>query len=389
MSAARDGYAVRRGSDTLWRDRRPLLTTLDVELTERCDNRCIHCCVNRPQDDRDAEVREMATARVLAILDEAADLGALVLRLTGGEILLRPDFEEIYLHARRLGLRVSLLTNARGVTARLAKVLADIPPLGTVEVTAYGMHEESYEAVSRVRGAYAEYRRGLELLIDHGVPFTVRGTLLPPTRHEMGLFEGWAATLPGMEERPGYVYFLELRHRRDDPAASRRIAALRLTPEEALASLERDPRLARSLSSLCAAQAREPSDRVFKCGIGLRPCVDAYGVLQPCLSLRDPELAYDLEAGSMREALTDVFPRLREVRATDPEYLRRCARCFLAGMCDQCPAKSYAEHGTWDTPVDYTCEMTQAEARFIGLLADDERPWDVVDWRERIACLKS
>ncbi len=39
------------------------------------------------------------------------------------------------------------------------------------------------------------------------------GTLLPPTRHEMDLFEGWAATLPGMEERPGYVYFLELRHR--------------------------------------------------------------------------------------------------------------------------------------------------------------------------------
>ena len=377
------------GRATLWRDARPLLSTLDIELTERCDNRCIHCCINRPQDDREAEAGEMPTERVLAILDEAAGLGALAVRFTGGEILLRPDFAEIYLRARRLGLRVTLLTNARGLTAGLAELLAEIPPLEAVVVTAYGMREESYEAVSRVRGSFAQFRRGLDLLSEHGVPFIVRGTLLPPTRDEMDVFEGWAATLPSMDERAGYVYFLDLRQRRDDPAADRRIAALRLTPDEGMAVLKRDPRLARSLRSLCAAQAREPSDLLFKCGIGMRPCVDAYGMLQPCLSLRDPRLAYDLRAGSIREALADVFPGLREMRATDPEYLRRCARCFLAGMCDQCPAKSYAEHGTLDTPVDYFCEITQAEARFIGLLANDERPWDVTDWRERIACLKA
>ncbi len=388
MATAPEGYAVRRRSDTLWRAHRPVLTTLDMELTERCDNRCIHCCINRPRDDRDAGVREMPAARVLGILDEAAELGSLVLRLTGGEILLRPDFEEIYLYARRLGLRVSLLTNARGVTPRLAGLLRDIPPL-SIEVTVYGMREETYEAVSRVNGSYAEHRRGIELLTDHGVPFTVRGTLLPPTRPEMDVFEGWAATLPGVKERAGYVYFLDLRHRRDDPAANRRIAALRLTPDEAMACLKRDPRLARSLASLCAAQVRTPSDLLFRCGIGMRPCVDAYGMVQPCLSLRDPSLTYDLSAGSLREAVTVVFPRLRERRATDAEYLRRCARCFLAGMCEQCPAKSYAEHGTLDTPVDYFCEMTQAQARFIGLLADDERPWEVEDWRERIACLKT
>ena len=39
------------------------------------------------------------------------------MRFTGGEPLLRPDFEELYLHARRLGMKVLLFTNARQLGA--------------------------------------------------------------------------------------------------------------------------------------------------------------------------------------------------------------------------------------------------------------------------------
>jgi hypothetical protein len=82
--------------------------------------------------------------------------------------------------------------------------------------------------------------------------------------------------------------------------------------------------------------------------------------------------------------LTDFFPRLRELRAANPEYLRRCVRCFLKGLCEQCPAKSWAEHGTLDTPVAYYCAVAHAQARDLGLLGEHEQGWEVMDWRERI-----
>ena len=78
--------------------------SLDIELTERCDNDCIHCCINLPAGDAAARAREMTTAQVEDVLRQAADLGCLQVRFTGGEPLLRPDFEELYLFARRLGL---------------------------------------------------------------------------------------------------------------------------------------------------------------------------------------------------------------------------------------------------------------------------------------------
>jgi MoaA/NifB/PqqE/SkfB family radical SAM enzyme len=93
---------VNASSSRIWRDRSPVLGRLDLELTERCNNNCIHCCINLPEDD-DAGKREMSTEEVKRVLVEAAALGALSVRFTGGEPLLRKDFTDLYLFTRKLG----------------------------------------------------------------------------------------------------------------------------------------------------------------------------------------------------------------------------------------------------------------------------------------------
>jgi hypothetical protein len=87
---------------------------------------------------------------------------------------------------------------------------------------------------------------------------------------------------------------------------------------------------------------------------------------------------------SLADALAQ-FTALREIRATNPDYLRRCARCFLKGLCEQCPAKSWEENGTLDTPVEYLCEVAHAQARWLGWLGENEYGWEVRERRERIA----
>jgi radical SAM protein with 4Fe4S-binding SPASM domain len=380
---------VRTDREGLWPERRPLLGHLDIELTERCNNDCIHCCINLPTEDRAARELEMMTDEVEHVLAEAAELGCLSVRLTGGEPLLREDFEEIYLSARRLGMRVMLFSNARLVTPELADLFARVPPGELVEVTVYGMRPESYEAVTRVSGSYAEFRRGVDLLLDRRVPFVVKGALLPPNRGEVDEFEAWAATIPAMDRPPGYAMFFDLRGRRDSPGKNRRIAGLRLSPEEGVSVLSRDREAyLRDMRQFCSKFMRPSGDRLFACGAGHGACIDACGRAQMCLPLRNPDLGYDLKAGSLRDAVTTFFPRLREMRATSLDYLARCARCFLKGLCEQCPAKSWSEHGTLDTPVEYLCQVAHARVRDLGLLQDGERAWEVSDWHSRVDRLR-
>jgi radical SAM protein with 4Fe4S-binding SPASM domain len=383
-------YAVRRtfSQQRLFQGRTPLLGHLDLELTERCNNACIHCYINLPARDKAAAQRELAAEDWKDILSQAADLGALWVRFTGGEPLLRPDFAEIYLYARRLGLQVMLFTNGRLITPELADLFARVPPLKKVEISAYGMRPESYDAVARVPGAFAEFRRGVDLLWERQVPFVVKSVVLSPNLAEIDEFEAWVATLPWRGPGSPYSVFLDLRTRRDSPAKSRRIRALRVSPAEGVALLARQGEAYRQeMARFCSGFVGPPGDRLFSCGAGEAGCVDAYGTYQMCMQLRHPDTVYDLKGGTLRQALTEVFPCLRELRASNPDYLRRCARCFLKGLCEQCPAKSWSEHGTLDTPVEYLCEVTHAQAQYLGLLGEGERAWEVADWRERIARL--
>jgi radical SAM protein with 4Fe4S-binding SPASM domain len=381
------GYAVvqKANSPSLWQKSKPLLNSLDLELTERCNNACVHCCINLPQDDVNARARELATDDWKEILQQSAGLGALSVRFSGGEPLLRDDFAELYLFARRLGLSVRIFTNARLVTAELAALLARFPPREKIEVTVYGMRRESYDANACAPGGYDEFRSGVARLMQQRVPFIVKGALLQANRGETEEFESWAAGIPWMEGPPTYSMFFDLRDRRDSKAKNDLIARLRLSPEDGVAVLTRKPeKYRKDMAEFCGKFMRPAGDRLFTCGAGHGGCVDAYGKFHACMGLRVPGLAYDLRSGSLRAALTDFFPRLREMVATNPDYLERCARCFLHGLCEQCPAKSWSEHGSMDTPVEYLCQVAHAQARYLGILNNGEQAWRVSEWQSRV-----
>jgi radical SAM protein with 4Fe4S-binding SPASM domain len=380
-------YIVRLSSQgsPLWETTRPILMELDIELTERCNNNCIHCCINLPADDLMAKERELSTSAIKGILKEAASLGCLSVRFTGGEPLLREDFEELYFYARKLGLKVLLFTNATLITASLAELLSRIPPLEKIEITVYGMKKLSYEAITRTPGSFEAAWRGINQILEKKIPFVVKSALLRPNKEEVEEFETWASTIPWMEDPPSYSVFFDLHCRRDEDK-NKTIRNIRPAPQEGLNFLARmKTKYLKEMKKFCSRFMGPTGDKLFSCGAGMGGgCVDAYGKLQLCMDLRHPDTVYDLKKGSLKEAMSHFFPGVREMKATHPDYLVRCARCFLKGLCEQCPGKSWTEHGTLDTPVDYSCEIAHTEARVLGLLRQDEKAWEVMDWKERI-----
>ena len=389
---AEQDYIVKRNMNQhpLWSGKAPRLSKLDIELTERCNNACLHCYINLPENDSQARNRELTTLEWKDILRQAAELGALSVRFTGGEPLLREDFAELYLFTRRLGIKVQLFTNGRLITAELADLFTRIPPLEKIEITVYGMHPESYDIVACAPGAYAEFRQGVQRLLERSIPFIVKGALMPQNQVDVAEFEAWAASLPWMDTPPGYSMFFDLRGRRDSSARNHLINRLRVAPQEGLVLLTRDGKsYLKEMNQFCKGFMGPSGERLFDCGAGLGGCVDAYGRYQPCMLLRDPQLSYDLRLGCLQDALENFFPEIRQITATNPEYLERCAICFLHGLCEQCPGKSWSEHGTLDTPVEYQCQVAHAQAVYLGLLQPGEKAWEVLDWQERLKNIKT
>ena len=83
------------------------------ELTGRCNLSCRMCLVRVNQNRiRELGFRERTTEEWIHMAEPAAEAGTLNLLLTGGEVLIRPDFCEIYEAIAKMGFLLTVYTNA-------------------------------------------------------------------------------------------------------------------------------------------------------------------------------------------------------------------------------------------------------------------------------------
>ena len=96
-----------------------------IELTPRCSVNCVHCYINEAPGNIDVKSKELTTAQWIEILDQIENAGAFFLMITGGEPLLRPDFDEIFQYTRKKGLIVTLFSNGTLLTKEKALMLSE------------------------------------------------------------------------------------------------------------------------------------------------------------------------------------------------------------------------------------------------------------------------
>jgi len=331
-------------------------TPLDgsLELTFRCNLRCAHCFVNAPCGDRHVRAQELTTAEIRRITDEVVDRGCLWMLLTGGEPLLRPDLREVYLHMKRRGLLVTLFTNGTAITARIADLLAEWPPL-VVEVSIYGSSPDVYERVTGVPRSFRRCIRGIELLLERKVRMRLKTV---PTTLNYTDMDGMRALAA--------EYGLDFEW---DPLVNCRVdgsskpAGVRLRPGQILALEQGDPKRATAFRLEFGKASRvEARADLITCGAYLHAFhIDPYGHLVPCMLLREP--AYSLREGSFREGWDTQFPAMRKRARTKAMV---CDACGLHSACDQCAGWALLETGDPEDRVPFLCDLTSFRARIFG-----------------------
>ena len=102
-----------------------------IELTRRCNLKCVHCYLGEGEDRSGRG--EMSTAQVLDVIDQITEAGCLYLSITGGDPMMRRDFPEIYRHARQNGLLVTVMCDGcarcSGCRARVTTPGEIAPPV--------------------------------------------------------------------------------------------------------------------------------------------------------------------------------------------------------------------------------------------------------------------
>jgi MoaA/NifB/PqqE/SkfB family radical SAM enzyme len=150
-----------------------------LELTYRCNWRCVFCYNPRHFDRRGLSAEEWT-----AVLDDLRALGTLAVTLTGGEPLAHPQFLDVARAAAARRFAVRIFTNGTLVSEEMADAIAALPPLA-VEVSLHGATAATHERATRAPGSFPAMLRGLERLKARGVPLLVKSLVTSLNEHEL------------------------------------------------------------------------------------------------------------------------------------------------------------------------------------------------------------
>ena len=166
-----------------------------LEITFHCNLRCVHCYVVEDQSKE-----ELTFSEITSILDQIHQEGCLWLSFTGGEPLLRDDFLDIYTYAVKKGFLMNILTNGTLITTEIADYLQEYPPF-MVEITLNGITAQTYERITQVPGSFKRCIRGINLVLDRGVPLTIKSIGMSLNRDEILKIKEYAESLGKVKYR--------------------------------------------------------------------------------------------------------------------------------------------------------------------------------------------
>ena len=290
-----------------------------IEVSNRCPLNCSHCYNNLAMGDSSARSMELTTDQHRRIADEVVEMGCLWMLYTGGEIFARRDFLDIYRHAKRAGLLITLFTNGVLINEEIADTLVEWRPFA-IEITLYGRTRQTYEALTRIPGSFDKCMRGIELLLERGLPLKLKSVGVSVNKHEIMAMKQFANEL-GVEFK-----FDSMINPRIDCSSSP--LAVRLSPADIVALDFEDPRripeyqrLALDFPAPKFAEGVTPE--IYACGAGINSfAIDPYGELSLCVISHFDK--YNLKTGSFREGW-DYLRKVRRKKATMPTKCTSCA----------------------------------------------------------------
>jgi len=296
------------------------------ELTYRCNEKCTHCYLDVLPPG--AKVPgELTTEEAKRVIDELAELGAMTITFSGGEIFVRQDFFEIAAYARKRGFAVRLYTNGILIKPEVADRIAALRPVA-IELSIYGADAATHDGITKVPGSFDLTVRAARLLKERGIKVTLKAPIMRENWDQIDAMRALAA-----EVGAGWQYDITIvpKHTGDRTPLKHRPSDTQLLN---VFRHELGP------DSWHLVPYRE--DYRF-CGIGLTSLtIGPYGEIFSCVGAR-------VSAGNVREqplaAIWRRSPVWQELTSLTLGNLPVCATCELRQYCVRCHGTAAFEDG--------------------------------------------
>lgn len=318
---------------------KPQLTTFQIELTSRCNERCVHCYIPHEYKLYDIEPK-----LYYDVLEQLSKMGTLSLTLSGGEPMLNPHFKEFLKAAKKYDFYIHILSNLTLLDDEIIEIMKErnVP---AIQVSLYSMIPEHHEAITKLPGSFEKTKNAILKLIENNIPVQVSCPTMQINKNDFSDVLKWChehKIIAGTD----YLMMAKYNHATDN-------LEQRLTVDEAgkvlSAIVEGDytyqESLLKSDFSEGKIEKQNPERRI--CGVGQSSCcMVANGNVYPCAGWQEMVLG-NLYENSLKE-IWDNSEKIQWLRSLKMKDLGdgECCKCENAAFCSPCLVRNANESAT-------------------------------------------
>jgi len=333
----------------------PQIFSFQIEITSRCNERCIHCYI--PHENK---IKDIKPELYYNVLDQLSDIGTLGLTISGGECFMHKNIDDFLRYAKKKDFNISILTNATQMKDDQIKLIKELE-VSLVQVSVYSMIPDIHDTITQLPGSHKKTITTIEKMVNADIPVQISCPVMKINRQGYKDVLQWANGL----KMKAYTDFIMMgKTDGTDDNLSQRINL-----EETKLLLKDMMDFDKDYIEMMETKA-PPSRDIEKyaeepiCGVGRDTlCMIADGNLYPCAGWQ----GY-LVGNANDKPISEIWknsPYLIKLREIKHKDFPVCLKCDAIDYCAMCLVRNFNEGGDMMKINENFCQSAKLNKRVV------------------------
>jgi len=343
---------------------KPKLMSLQIELTSKCNERCVHCYI--PHENKTDDIEPELFYNVL---EQCREIGVLNLTLSGGEPMLHKDFCSFLRKCKECDFSVNILSN---LTLLNDEIIAEMKAnrLSSVQVSLYSMKPEIHDEITQMKGSFEKTKNAILKLIENDIPLQISCPTMKQNKNCYVDVINWAKAL---KVRAVSDFIMMAKYDHTTQNLNNRLS---LDEVGKLINdiIENDTEYQSRMENVSIAEEekRDISNDIV-CGVCISSiCMIANGNVYPCAGWQDYVVG-NVKQTSLQE-IWDNSEKVKYLRSIRKKDFPMCLNCTDRNFCAMCMVRNANEDPSGDPMKinEHFCKVAKLNKKI------------VLDWKERV-----
>ena len=324
-----------------------LLTSLAMEITSMCNERCIHCYI--PHETKNAVMSEHDFYRIINLAAENEAFSSV--SFTGGECMSHPSFKKFVRYVKGKGFAAAVMSNLTLLDDEMIDIFADGGQTN-VAVSLFSLNPAIHDKITSLPGSWHKTMENIKKLKKADIPVSL-------STQAMEINKDSFADLYAFAEDNGFRiacdWTISCRQNGDTDNLGLRIKDLSCYKDICMVRLQHSSTLKEEICEALQGSLKTAESPL---------CTAGKNKLYVCANL-DVQACpgWDMPVGNLKkESLSDIWEKsekLKQVRAATLGSFPKCVQCKNNVFCFPCMSFAYKEckkDGYFEMP-EYFCKI--------------------------------